>query len=135
MHELIKISEKAENEIGKIANKAELTLADIEAACKAVDLIKKIEETLVLRNEASYDNSEMYGNYGRTYGRYGTNYYMGNGNYRSSAQNSYRGIDYGHGSEKEKLVDKLETMMATSGNEQYRQLIAETVDRINRLGN
>lgn len=143
MHDLVKISEKAEKEIGKIAEKPTLSLSDIEAACKAVDLMKKIEETMAIRNENSMMNEDdMYG-YGRSsygYGegthRYGKRYMRGSEsrNY-STGQNAYRGIDYAYASEKDQMVDKLESMMTSSGNEQYRQIIAECVDRINRSSN
>lgn len=128
MHKLVELSEKAEREVGKIANKNELTLVDIEAACKAVKLIKEIEEVLAMRDAAGMEDTNMYG-------RRGSSMRYGSRGYYSSNPNSYRGIDYGNGyytGDKEMLVNKLETMMASSGNEQYRQIIAEAVDRINR---
>ena len=128
MHQLVELSEKVEKEVGKIASKNDLSLVDIEAACKAVKLMKEIEEVLAMR-EGAFEDTDMYG---RTMPkRYGTN----SRNYHASRANSYRGIDYGmnyYGSDKDALVDKLESMMASSSNEHYRQIIAETVDKINR---
>ena len=133
MHELVRISEKVEKEIGKIADKPALTMADIEAVCKAVDVMEKIEKTLMLREESmEREEPEMYGRQ-----RYGMTRY-GNQPDRYSSRNrqyGYYGTDYNRMSEKDQMIDKLESMMASSGNEQHRQVIAECVDRINRLGN
>ena len=141
MHELVRASEKVEKEIGRIADKQDLSMADIEALCKAVGLIEKIEKTLAIRDGmVEGEDDMMYGrSYGRTYmpngRRYGTSYSNNGMYYRDAGPNNYRGIDYSHGSEKEIMVDKLETMMTSSGNEKYRQAIAEAIERINRLGN
>ena len=143
MHKLIELSEKVEAEVGKIASKPELSLVDIEAACKAVELMKKIEETLEYKiNSSMMDEEEMYGR--RGYGDYGRSRRGSNGRYRRSSGNQYgygasymdgyHGMRYGVGSDKEMMIENLETMMASSNNEQVRQIIAETVDRINRTG-
>lgn len=135
MHKLVELSEKAEAEVGKIANKSDLSLVDIEAACKAVKLMKEIEEVLAMRNSSMMEDDMMYQRsmpsrmYKDSYSS------MPRNHYGVSSHNNYRGIDYGHGTEKDMMVDKLENMMTSSGNEQHRQIIAEAVDRINRLGN
>ena len=130
MHKLVELSEKAEAEVGKIANKPELSLVYIEAACKAVKLMKEIEEVLAMRNGSMMEEDEI-----GMYGRRRPSRMYGTSSYGGHMRNNYKGIDYDrnyYASEKDMMIDKLENMMSTSGNEQHRQIIAEAVDRLNR---
>lgn len=127
MHKLVELSEKVEKEVGKIANKPELSLVDIEAACKAVKLMKEIEEVLSYRADSTMEEDM----YGRSYYRSMPRHY---GTSRNN-MNHYKGINYGHNNEHNAMIDRLESMMASSNNEQYREIIAEAVDKMNRVGN
>ena len=135
IYELDRMEEKALKEVVKLADKSDTTLVDIEAATKAVKLIKKIEEVKQLCSEGMMDDMYAYdGGYSYMNGNSRTPRMTRTRGYRTQGTtNAYRNGSYSRHDERETMLDKLEDMMANSNNEQVRKIISESIERINHM--
>lgn len=143
---LRELKETLEEEIKKIAKKNDITPAELENATKAVCLIEKIKmiERLDMDDadysEGSYSNARMRMNYSNEYadnsrGRYGSyndsSYRRG----RSTTTGRYMsrdGYDNGYSghSIKDRMIDRLESMIDEAKTEHEKQTVMEWINRL-----
>lgn len=143
---LRELKETLEEEIKKIAKKNDITPAELENATKAVCLIEKIKmiERLDMDDadysEGSYSNARMRMNYSNEYGdnsrgRYGSyndsSYRRG----RSTTTGRYMSRDnyddgYSGHSIRDRMIDKLESMIDEAKTEHEKQVVMEWINRL-----
>lgn len=114
MEALNSLYDLVELELKKISKKETLTVPDIDAATKAVCLLEKIQN---LQNGSIDDGYSGRRSRSSVTGRFMSS----NGRYR----NGYSGHSI-----KDRMVDKLESMMDEAGSDYERQTIAEWISKI-----
>lgn len=137
MKALEELKELLEKEVEKIARKGEISLAEVEAMYKVVDIIKDIGEI----EEMEGGEEEEYSNRGyarrgysgrRSYG--GGSYRRGrdsNGRYVSREGGSYRSYrGYSMEEAKDEMMSRLEEAMNSATNERERQAIMQCMDKL-----
>lgn len=136
-----------ESELDKIVKKGDLTPNELEAAKKAVCLVKEIQEVKEMKmgSEEGYlergGNSyyyPMYFNRGNSSGRYGA-INLANSRYNRDMRGGRSSYDHntyddgrsGH-SIQDRMVDRLESMMDEAASDYERQTITEWIEKLNR---
>ena len=122
-----------EDEIKKITQKGEITPTELDNMTKAVCLIEKIN-MIEEYDDDDYDDENSY--YSRRRGRYSRrnyNYdnYDGMNNGRGSMRNSRNSHgDYSGHSIKDRMIDKLESMMDEAKTEYEKKIVSDWINRL-----
>ena len=154
MKALYDLKEILEDEIKQMTKKGDITPQELENAYKATDIIKDIETIKAMkeageqgmysqaydyaRDGGSYDGNysqrmyNSYNSYDNSYARRGRD---GDGDGRYSEAGSYnRGNynsrDYSRHSEKEMMIDNLESMMKSAKSEKEREAIRQCIQKL-----
>lgn len=114
-----------EDELEKIVKQDTMTPQDLEGAYKAIDILKDIETIMAMREAYpnSYDS-----------GRSMSNYYDMDESYARGrdSRGRYMSRAYSRHSEKERMIDKLETMYDMTSDTETRRAIDECIAKLER---
>lgn len=137
MKGLEELKELLEKEVEKITRKGEISIAEVEAMYKVVDIIKDIGEI----EEMEGGEDEEYSN--RSYARRGNSgrRSYGGGSYRRSRDMSGRYVSRDDGSyrsyrgysmegARDEMMSRLEEAMNSATNERERQAIMQCMDKL-----
>ena len=159
MKALYDLKEILEDEVKNMTKKGDITPQELEHAYKITDILKDIETIKAMKEasesekysyEYSRDGSSYNDGYSQRYsmdysqarrgrdgdsdGRYSedNSYYRGRdarGRYTSRDGGSYD--DYSRHSEKERMIEKLETMMKSTQSDKEKDAIRQCIDKLN----
>lgn len=129
-----KLRDISESELKKIAKKDDLSPAEFEAAAKAVCMLKDLKkiEDMDSKRMMGDDYSHGYGHYEHPYRRYGIVSYA-DGNRTRDRMGRYSNSDgrmYSHHSIKDRMIDRLESMMDEASTDYERQKVGEFIRQI-----
>lgn len=130
MENLEELKDILEEEIKKITQKGSITPTELDSMTKAVCLIEKINMIEDYDNSEDYDDENSY--YSRRRGRYSRrnyNYDSYNDGGRSMSR-SHRNSDYSGHSIKDRMIDKLESMMDEAKSEYERKIVSDWINRL-----
>ena len=124
MENLEELKDILEEEIKKITQKGSITPTELDSMTKAVCLIEKINMIEDYDNSEDYDDENSYYSRRRNY-----NYDSYNDGGRSMSR-SNRNSDYSGHSIKDRMIDRLESMMDEAKSEYERKIVSDWINRL-----
>lgn len=138
-----KLKEMLYAELEEYAERGELSASALETLHKITDTIKNIDKIEMLEDEGGYSQDgegyERGGSYARG-GRGGRHYVRGHysrdgGSYdgRSYARESYNRGGYSRHDGKHHMMDRMEELMQSAGNDREREAIRRCMDQLEKI--